>query len=178
MEREHVGSVLTVDCVMTTKEHDTQLESDPVKPESSSSTEANMKTESLIIDVRGQLPWHRRYFTTTMTAMLWAGWLLLCRPLVIGIGYLSIQKPHLVHYFFSTFAQVLENGFFALIACAVSLWLWSNFVPAKTKKEAETKSTAQYASYFNLDIDALMQARQQKIATVHHNAEGRITKIQ
>ena len=74
MEREHVGSVLTVDCVMTTKEHDTQLESDPVKPESSSSTEANMKTESLIIDVRGQLPWHRRYFTTTMTAMLWAGW--------------------------------------------------------------------------------------------------------
>ncbi len=37
---------------------------------------------------------------------------------------------------------------------------------------------AQYASYFNLDIDALMQARQQKIATVHHNAEGRITKIQ
>ena len=83
-----------------------------------------------------------------------------------------------MHYFFSTFAQVLENGFFALIACAVSLWLWSNFVPAKTKKEAETKSTAQYASYFNLDIGALMQARQQKIATVHHNAEGRITKIQ
>ena len=178
MKREHVGSALTVDCVMTIKQHDKKLKSDPVQPESPSSTEANMKTQSLIIDVRGQLPWHRRYFTTTMTAMLWAGWLLLWRPLIIGIGYLSIQKPHLVHYFFSTFAKVLENGFFALIACAVSLWLWSNFVPAKTKKEAETKSTAQYAGYFKLDTDALIQARQQKIATVHHNAEGRITKIQ
>ncbi|MGO3384714.1 MAG: poly-beta-1,6-N-acetyl-D-glucosamine biosynthesis protein PgaD, partial [Acinetobacter guillouiae] len=31
-----------------------------------------MKTNSLIIDVRKQLPWHRRYFSTTMTAMLWA----------------------------------------------------------------------------------------------------------
>ena len=163
---------------MMTKEHDTQLESDPVQPESPSSTEANMKTESLIIDVRGQLPWHRRYFTTTLTAMLWACWLFLWRPLVLLMGYISVQKPHLVHYFFSTFAQVLENGFFALIACAVSLWLWSNFVPAKTKKEVETQSTAKYADYFNLDTDALIQARQQKITTVHHDATGRMTKIQ
>lgn len=89
-----------------------------------------MKTESLIIDVRGQLPWHRRYSHNHDSDVM-GSWLLLWRPLVIGIGYLSIQKPHLVHYFFSTFAQVLENGFFALIACAVSLWLWSNFCTCK-----------------------------------------------
>ena len=136
-----------------------------------------MKNKPLIIDLREQLPWHRRYFTTTLTAMLWACWLFLWRPIVIVIGYISVQKPHLLHYFFSTFAQVLENGFFALIGCAVSLWLWSNFVPAKTKKEAQTKELKQYASYFNLETDALIQARQQKIVTVHHNTEGRITKI-
>ena len=137
-----------------------------------------MKTESLIIDVRGQLPWHRRYFTTTLTAMLWACWLFLWRPMVLAISYISIQKPHLVHYFFSTFAQVLENGFFALIACAVSLWLWSNFVPAKSKREAQTKSTTQYAGYFDLDAEALIHARQQKISTVHHSIDGKITGIQ
>ena len=178
MEREHVGSALTVECVMMIKEHDKKLKSDPVQPESPNSIEVNMKTESLIIDVRDQLPWHNRYFTITMTAMLWLGWLFLWRPLIIGFGYISTQKPHLINYFFSTFAKLLEHGFFALIGCAVSLWLWSNFVPSKTKKEVETKSTTQYAGYFNLDTDALIQARQQKIATVHHNAEGRITKIQ
>lgn len=136
-----------------------------------------MKTESLIIDLREQLPWHRRYFTTTLTAMLWACWLFLWRPIALAIGYISIEKPHLVHYFFSTFAQVLENGFFALIGCAVSLWLWSHFVPAKTKKEAETKDIAQYAKHFNLDQDALIQARQQKIATVYHNSNGQVTDI-
>ena len=40
----------------------------------------NMKAESLIIDLRKQLPWHRRYFSTTMTAMLWAFWVDGWRP--------------------------------------------------------------------------------------------------
>lgn len=136
-----------------------------------------MKTESLIIDVRKQLPWHRRYFSTTITAMLWAFWLLLWRPIVILIGYLSLEKPQLVHYFFNAFAKALESGLFALIACAISLWLWSNFVPAKTKKEAEAKSIQEYADYFNLNTEALVQSRQQKVATVHHDADGRITYI-
>lgn len=137
----------------------------------------NMKAESLIIDLRKQLPWHRRYFSTTKTAMLWAFWLLLWRPIVILVGYLSLEKPQLIHYFFEAFAKALENGLIALIACAVSLWLWSNFVPAKTKKEMEPKSTQDYADHFNLNVEALVHSRQQKISTVHHDADGRITYI-
>lgn len=146
-------------------------------PEHDQTKRKHMKAESLIIDLRKQLPWHRRYFSTTMTAMLWAFWLLLWRPIIILIGYLSLEKPQLVHYFFNAFAQALESGLFALIACAISLLLWSNFVPAKTKKEAEAKSTQEYADYFSLDVDALLQSRQQKIATVHHDIDGRITYI-
>ena len=41
-----------------------------------------MKTNSLIIDLRRQLPWHKRYVSTTSTAMMWGGWLLLWRPFV------------------------------------------------------------------------------------------------
>ena len=39
-----------------------------------------MKSNNLIIDLRRQLPWHKRYVSTTTTAMMWAGWLLLWRP--------------------------------------------------------------------------------------------------
>lgn len=136
-----------------------------------------MKTETLIIDVRDQLPWHRRYLSNTTTAMLWGFWLFLWRPLVILIGYISVQKPHLIEHFFGTLAHVLENGFTALLACAVSLWLWSHFIPSKTKAQAKDKSTEEYARSFNLDIQALKMSRLQKVVTVHHDANGRITHI-
>ena len=136
-----------------------------------------MKNETLIIDARKQLPWHRRYFTNTLTAMLWACWLLLWRPVVILVGYLSLEKPQLLHFFWEAFAKALESGFFALLVCAVLLWLWSNFVPSKTVVDAEAKSIVEYGGYFKLNVDALQQVRQQKIVTVHHDAEGRITYI-
>lgn len=136
-----------------------------------------MKTETLIIDVRDQLPWHKRYLSNTTTAMLWGFWLFLWRPLVILIGYISVQKPHLIEHFFGTLAHVLENGFTALLACAVSLWLWSHFIPSKTKAQAKDKSTEEYARSFNLDTQELKMSRLQKVATVHHDAHGRITHI-
>lgn len=136
-----------------------------------------METETLIIDVRDQLPWHKRYLSNTTTAMLWGFWLFLWRPLVILIGYISVQKPHLIEHFFGTLAHVLENGFTALLACAVSLWLWSHFIPSKTKAQAKDKSTEEYARSFNLDTQELKMSRLQKVATVHHDAHGRITHI-
>ena len=136
-----------------------------------------MKTQTLIIDVRNQLPWHKRYVSNTTTAMLWGGWIFLWRPLIILIGYISIQKPHLIEHFFSAIAHVLENGFTALLACAVSLWLWSNFIPSKTKAQAKDKNTDEYARYFNLDLEQLKASRLQKKSTVHHDTDGRITHI-
>ena len=51
-----------------------------------------MKANSLIIDVRRQLPWHKRYFSTTTTAMMWAGWLLLWRPFILVWVLIELQK--------------------------------------------------------------------------------------
>lgn len=136
-----------------------------------------MKTQTLIIDMRNQLPWHKRYLSNTSTAMLWGFWLFLWRPLVILISFIAIQKPHLIKYFFGTLAHVLENGLTALLACAVSLWLWSHFIPSKTKAQAKDKSIEEYARSFNLDTHELKMSRLQKVATVHHDANGRITHI-
>lgn len=136
-----------------------------------------MKTVSLIIDLRDRLPWHRRYMSNTTTAILWGCWLLLWRPFVLIAGYIALEKPHLIHYFFLAFAKVIENGFTALLACAISLWLWSNFIPSKTRQQAEAKSLNEYADEFGLETQQLNLLRQQKISTVHHDMHGRITHI-
>ncbi len=136
-----------------------------------------MKHNSLIIDLRSQMPWHKRYVSNTTTAMLWAVWLLLWRPLMIIVGILGVQKPHIVQQFVQMFAHVLENGFTALIACAISLWLWSNFVSSKSIKLTKTKSLEDYAAYFELSPSQLTQVRHDQVLTVHHNAEGKIVQI-
>lgn len=136
-----------------------------------------MKAGSLIIDLRARLPWHRRYMSNTTTAILWGFWLFLWRPIVLIASYIAIEKPHLIHYFFLTFTKVIENGFTALLACAVSLWLWSNFMPSKSRKQAQAKSLSEYAEEFGLEAPQLNLLRQQKVSIVHHDMNGRITHI-
>lgn len=136
-----------------------------------------MTKNSLIIDLRRQLPWHKRYVSHTTTAMLWAGWIFLWRPLMIVAGFIGVQNPYLFNHFIEVFTRALENGFTALVACAISLWLWSNFASAKKVKPLQQNSVEDYAHYFALNPEDLTQSRQQKIMTVHHNVEGKITNI-
>ena len=79
-----------------------------------------MKANSLIIDVRHQLPWHKRYFSTTTTAMMWAGWLLLWRPFILVWVLIELQKTHLAQRLMAAFSQGLEHGITALFMCAVA----------------------------------------------------------
>ncbi|KCX76861.1 poly-beta-1,6-N-acetyl-D-glucosamine biosynthesis protein PgaD [Acinetobacter baumannii 754286] len=85
----------------------------------------------MIIDLRRQLPWHKRYASTTSTAMMWAAWLLLWRPFVFIWVLAELQKTHLVHRLFSAFGVGIEHGITALIACAVGLLLWSHVLPER-----------------------------------------------
>lgn len=96
-----------------------------------------MKTNSLIIDLRRQLPWHKRYASTTSTAMMWAAWLLLWRPFVFIWVLAELQKTHLVHRLFSAFGVGIEHGITALIACAVGLLLWSHVLPERRVEGSE-----------------------------------------
>lgn len=137
-----------------------------------------MKIHPLIIDLRHQLPWHKRYLSMTMTAMLWAVWLFLWRPVVLAMGLLSVQNPKLFQHFLEVFAQVVEHGFTALVGSAVSLWLWSNLMSSKADKHMDVQSCDTYATHFEIEQPHLQQIRQQKIMTVHHNAQGNIIKIE
>lgn len=136
-----------------------------------------MKNNSLIIDLRRQLPWHKRYASGTSTAFMWTIWLLLWRPALLVMGFVSLQKNHVLEHLFGAFGIGLEHGFTALVACAISLLLWSNYIPAKTVEKQRAKTMTDYVQHFDLPEQEIEQGRIQKISTVHHDEFGRITHI-
>ena len=138
-----------------------------------------MNIQSVIIDIRHQLPWQKRYLTNTSTLMLWGAWLLLWQPLMISLGILNQHSDrNLVDQILRVFFGVLENGFIAILACALMLWLWSNFIPAKSVKYAQVKGIKDYAAHFELPAEQIHASRMNKVLTVHHNASGQIVKIE
>lgn len=137
-----------------------------------------MKNNSLVIDLRRLLPWHKRYASNTSTAIMWAVWLFLWRPLLIVIGVLSLQKQHVIHQMFSAFGLGVEHGVSALLACVVALLLWSNFVPSKVVKKTPAKIMKDYVDHFDLPVQDIEQGRQQKISVVYHDDHGKIIRIE
>lgn len=136
------------------------------------------QNESLIIDVRQSLPWHKRYFSNTSTVALWVCWLLLWQPIMNAVGLLDTQSDGLVDRIMHAFYGVLEHGCIALAISAVMLWLWSRYVPAKAITQYPEKSVQDYAAAFHLSEQEIQTARQHKNVTVFHDEKGRITKIQ
>ena len=138
-------------------------------------TDAN---ESMIIDIRDQLPWQKRYFSNSTTLLLWGCWLLLWQPVMNQLGLLDTQSDRLVDKILHAFMSIIEHGFIAILVCAVMLWLWSNFIPATTAKHSQVKPLADYAKAFDIAENEIQTARQQKVVTVHHDASGRIVRIE
>ena len=110
--------------------------------------------------------------------LLWAGWLLLWQPLMISLGVFDQHNHQLVNQIMHVFWSVLENGFVAIMACALMLWLWSNFIPAKSIKYVQVKGITDYAAHFELSAEQIHRSRQQKIVTVHHDESGQIIRIE
>jgi poly-beta-1,6-N-acetyl-D-glucosamine biosynthesis protein PgaD len=138
-------------------------------------TDAN---ESMIIDIRDQLPWQKRYFSNSTTLLLWGCWLLLWQPVMNQLGLLDTQSDRLVDKILHAFMSIIEHGFIAILVCAVMLWLWSHFIPAKTAKHSQVKQLSDYAKEFHVAETEIQIARQQKVVTVHHDASGHIVRIE
>ncbi|SCC70788.1 poly-beta-1,6-N-acetyl-D-glucosamine biosynthesis protein PgaD [Acinetobacter albensis] len=133
-----------------------------------------MKSNPLIIDLRHYLPWHKRYASNTSTAILWAVWLLLWRPVLLIAGILGLQKQHV----FSAFGLGIEHGISALLLCTVILLLWSNYMPAYCVKKIAHKTIHEYGDYFNLTVQEIEYGQQQKVCVIHHDEYGKIVRIE
>lgn len=136
-----------------------------------------MRTHSLIIDLRQQLPWHRRYISTTTTAVLWGCWFLLWRPMVVLFNFVVDSKPYEFHKLMNAFWTGLQVDMTLLLLCAGILWLWCRLVPSHTVKEVQQKKTSDYARHFLLNETEIVSGRQSKISTVYHNEQGQIVRI-
>lgn len=137
-----------------------------------------MSTNSLIIDLRAQLPWHRRYMSTTSTAMLWGVWFLLWRPMVVLFTLMTYDKPYGFHRLLNAFWFGLQMDMITLLTCAAILCLWCKLIPAHSVKHAKKKSTHDYARHFDLPEQEIVQGRQQKVTVVHHNEHGQIIRVE
>ena len=138
-----------------------------------------MKANSLIIDLRSQLPWQRRYFSMTTTAMMWAVWLLLWRPFILVWVLVELQKSHIAERLMAALSHGIEHGVMALVSCAIALLLWG-FLPSKRvhKKHVMEKQLSEYARYFELPEQEIHTGRLQKITTIHHDENGKIIRVQ
>lgn len=136
-----------------------------------------MSTQSLIIDLRGQLPWHRRYMSTTSTALLWGCWFLLWRPMVVLFTFFVDSRPYEYHKLLNAFWAGLQFDMISLILCAAVLCLWCKLIPAHTAKAMQQKTTRDYARYFALPEQEITQGRAQKITVIHHNEQGQIIRV-
>lgn len=137
-----------------------------------------MSTQSLIIDLRQQLPWHRRYMSTTTTALLWGGWFLLWRPMLLLVTFLVYSTPYGMHKLWNAFWFGLQMDMISLLLCAGVLCLWCKLIPAHTIKQVKSKTTSDYARHFALPEQEINLCRSQKITTVYHNEQGKIIRVE
>ena len=138
-----------------------------------------MKADSLIIDLRHQRPWYRRYFSTTTTAMMWAAWLFLWRPFLLVWVLIELKEEHILQHLMAALSHGIESGVVALFTCAIALLLWG-LLPAKRvhQKHVVERVLPDYARYFELPEQEIQSGRQQKITTVHHDENGKIIAVE
>ncbi|WP_104490216.1 poly-beta-1,6-N-acetyl-D-glucosamine biosynthesis protein PgaD [Acinetobacter indicus] len=137
-----------------------------------------MKANTLIIDYRYELPWQKRYASNVCTAGLWLTWGLLWQPVLSSLGLLDLERDALIQQVAQLMLSILQNGFSALVACGLSLWLWTNYIPAHSIQTMQPAPLNQFTEHFQLEPVMLTQSRQAKIVTVYHDQEGKIVDLQ
>jgi len=136
---------------------------------------------SLIINARDRLPWHRRLWTDASTFLMWGIWLKLWIP-VLGMAARAAdfgilhRVTHLAHASTGS-AHDLPRYAFALAGTSGTLFLW-NRLPAVKVSTPAAPSTVDYARHFEVAAQELESGRDSSICVVHHDASGRIVRIE
>jgi poly-beta-1,6-N-acetyl-D-glucosamine biosynthesis protein PgaD len=137
--------------------------------------------DSPIINVRGELRWHRRLFSDATTLALWAAWLWLCRPLFGAVATLCGARAG-AHYATAGYAltctpATIEFSAMLLAGTSVILLLW-NQVTARQALRPRLTALPDYAGHFGLSQQDIQASRECSVCVVHHDDSGRIVLIQ
>lgn len=137
-----------------------------------------METKLVIIDIRHQIPWQKRYLSNMGTLLLWGFWILLWQPIAIALGLIEVQHQLFVDQVLDAFFTVVEHGLMSIVILAVVLWLWTHCIPSESIKNHQAKSMQDYAEHYQMDVQSIHRTRQQKIVTVYHDESGKIKRVE
>jgi poly-beta-1,6-N-acetyl-D-glucosamine biosynthesis protein PgaD len=143
-------------------------------------------SESVIINVRRQLHWQRRFFSDATTAMLWGFWLWLFRPVFGILASFVGTGLGLQHSLLTALTVVaptsLETTALALVATSAILLLWNvaaaKLAPGDSSSATQASALPDYASHFGMTSAEVAQLRSNRICVVHHDEQGRIVGIE
>lgn len=137
--------------------------------------------DSLIINARKHLRWQQRFFSDASTAMLWGAWLWMWRPLLSAASWLSgigaSFQPTFMKLLSSGTPVTLEGSVMALVGTSSTLLLW-NMLPANRAHVRGTHTLRDYAAHFELPEQQIIAGRETSVCVVHHDDNGRITRIE
>lgn len=137
--------------------------------------------DSLIINARHRLQWHQRLFSDATTAMLWGAWLWMWRPvlhLFAWVGSFGLTAaPAMSKFLASNPVPDFSNSVAALAGTSGTLLLW-NLLPARQAKVPAPCTIHDYARHFELPAEAISNGRDTQVCVVHHDATGRIVRIE
>jgi poly-beta-1,6-N-acetyl-D-glucosamine biosynthesis protein PgaD len=132
-----------------------------------------------IINARHQLRWHRRLASDASTALLWGGWLWMCRPALVAVTrMLGLGLKHPAGKLLALGGPVsLEGTVLALVGTAGLLLLW-NRLSSQPALRPQLTLLPDYAGHFGVDTQTIVAGRNSPICVVHHDDQGRITRIE
>jgi poly-beta-1,6-N-acetyl-D-glucosamine biosynthesis protein PgaD len=138
---------------------------------------------SPIIDARRLLPWHRRALSDASTAILWSAWLWLWKPLLVAgaaVAHLGPRAaPALAPAVGKVLAlgsgDVLQHSVVALLGASGTLIAWNRLPPRRARGAAPARAADLAPAAPEHELRA---ARDAAICVVHHDAHGRIVRVE
>jgi poly-beta-1,6-N-acetyl-D-glucosamine biosynthesis protein PgaD len=141
---------------------------------------SNTLSDSLIIDARAQLRWHRRLFSDASTAVAWGFWLWLWRPVLSALSWMlgiRFGMQHTVVKLLALGAPVtVGNTAVALFGTSGLLLLW-NQISARREPQVRSPELPEYAAHFGLTTNELRYSRGSQVCTVYHDEQGHIVRL-
>jgi poly-beta-1,6-N-acetyl-D-glucosamine biosynthesis protein PgaD len=136
---------------------------------------------SLIIDARNRLSWSQRFAWDASTAALWGGWLWLWAPLLktgVTLARLGFElPPWLPNLFPAGGTGSLPLSIVALAGTSGTL-MALNKLNARKPQADDALPVAEYAKHFQVPERVIEAGRDAAICVVHHDADGRIARIE
>lgn len=131
----------------------------------------------LIINIRKQMDWQQRLFSDSSTALMWAMWLYLWRPMIVITGVKAVNTHPVLFHFVTKISPAMMGSIIAVVIFgAVGLLLWAR-LPSNRIRPMAHKTLTDYARHFQLSKQDIIAGREAQICTVYHDAHGRIIGV-